>query len=65
MLGKGVHLVEIVDGDNILGSLLVVGNTGVLETVTPQDLIGKVGRSHLSNCQSLDPQSELLSCHVW
>ena len=52
MLGKGVHLVEIVDGDNILGSLLVVGNTGMLETVTPQDLIGKVGRSHLSNCRS-------------
>ena len=39
-LNKRIHLVEVVDGDNILGSLLVVGNTGVLKTVTPQDLVG-------------------------
>ena len=41
------HLVEVVDGDDVLGSLLVIGDTGVLKPVTPQDLVGKVGRSHL------------------
>ena len=41
------HLVEVVDGDDVLGSLLVIGDTGVLEPVTPQDLVGKVRRSNL------------------
>ena len=31
--------VEVVYGDNVLGGLLVVGNTGVLKTVTPQDFV--------------------------
>ena len=43
------HLVEVVDGDDVLGSLLVIGDTGVLEPVTPQDLVGKVRRSNLGN----------------
>ena len=59
---KIIHLVEVVDGDNILGGLLIIGNAGVLKTVTPQDLIGKVGRPHLeSNCfLGFSP-----TCYTW
>ena len=51
----GHHLVEVVDGDHVLGDLLVIGYTGVLEPVAPQDLIGKIGGSNLKvhNIQAL------------
>ena len=42
------HPVEVVDGDHILGDLLIIGHTGVLKTVTPQDLVGQVGSPHLA-----------------
>ena len=40
--------VEVGEGDGVLGRLLVVGDAGVLEPVPPQDLVGQVGRPHLS-----------------
>ena len=40
-------LVKVGDGDCVLGVGLVIGHTGVLEPVAPQDLIGQVGGAHL------------------
>jgi hypothetical protein len=47
----GHVLVEIGEGDGVLGGLLIVGNAGVLEPVAPQDLVRQVGRPYLQHIQ--------------
>ena len=43
----GPDLVEVGDGDCVLGLLLVVADAGVLEPVAPQDLVRQVGGADL------------------
>ena len=45
----GADLVEVGDGDRVLGLLLVVADAGVLEPVAPQDLVGQVGGADLQH----------------
>ena len=45
----GHDLVEVGDGDRVLGLLLVVADAGVLEPVAPQDLVRQVGGADLQH----------------